>query len=325
MESKIIQLLDEKEYESARELLQSILLKGEIIDPRTDRLWAPIADTIAQRIRDEKGIDATIPYWEALLNFFTDTIEPTWGHAHKGHIYFRLALPIGRHNLEKARTNLIKAREEDFILQRRIGGTEKEILERAQKSSSHVALALIERIEDTDFSSPEEKEQFSDNLFGPSFDAAIQGKIVRPDLVEASINRIVPDEMKPITFSLYRELSMATEKELQFTTASLIGTVLESIILGILFHQKAITTLPSGKNILEAELGPLLNEAISRKVFPSTAVQATMQLVHLFRNRLHPGNEYRQDHKLTPRVSSILKILFDLALVEWSQSVPQPI
>jgi len=92
------------------------------------------------------GIDATIPFWEALLKFFIEQIEPIWGHAHKGHIYFRLGLHVGRHDLARACSYLTNAREEDSIFQRQKGGTEQEIIARTQQSSSHVALAILEGI-----------------------------------------------------------------------------------------------------------------------------------------------------------------------------------
>jgi hypothetical protein len=312
--------LKAKEFQEASLLLQKNLEKGELLDPRIDQLWAPIADTISAHIEKENGLDATIRFWKDLLDFFESSIEQRWGHAHKGHIYFRLGLHVAKHDLVKAREYLFEARQEDILRQGSLGGTEEEIAARAQESSSHVALALIEKIKEKDFQSPEEQVQFFDNIFGPSFDAAIYGKIVSPDIVKKAIASITPQQVREICFSLYKELSIAAIQHLPFATVSLTGTVLESIILGILKYQNDIITLSNGMPILEAELGPLMNEAITRDIFPSTTVKSTMRLVYLFRNRLHPGNEIRQENKLTNRVSITLKIMFEKALVDWSHN-----
>lgn len=158
-------------------------------------------------------------------------------------------------------------------------------------------------------------------MFGPSFDASIFGQIVRPDLVKKALERIAPPQTAPVSISLYNELSTAADEGMPFTTASLTGTVLESILFGVLLHRNGINTLPNGTHIEAVPLGLLLKEAISHNIFPSNAVQATMQLVHIFRNRLHPGNELRQDYKLTLRVSTTLKTMFELALIDWSQTI----
>src|SRR5262245_20087908 len=98
MQSRLANLLQGQRVNDARHLLQQRIASGELFDPRTDRQWAPIADDIAAIVSDASGPDATIPFWEALLDFFTHAIEPVWGHAHKGHIYFRLANAVARHD-----------------------------------------------------------------------------------------------------------------------------------------------------------------------------------------------------------------------------------
>jgi hypothetical protein len=303
--------------------LQETLRVGELLDPRDDSTWAQIADKISATIISECGLDSTISFWEALLEFFIKSIEPIWGSAHKGHIYFRLGVYFIRKDLEKARSYLVEARKEDFIFQRQKGGTEQEITASVQRSSAHVALVLLESIDDEEFHSADEKKEFA-NMFGSSFDAAIFGRRVRPEDVEDALNRISPEEIKPVIFSLYKELSTTAEKELRITTASLTGTVLEAILLGILLYQKRKRTLiVRGKeyDIRRVELGALFGEAKKLDVFPSTSVQATMQLVKIIRNRLHPGNELSQNYELTPRVSITLKIMFEQALIEWSKCI----
>jgi len=164
-------------------------------------------------------------------------------------------------------------------------------------------------------------DQFIEHILGTSFDAAIQGKIVRPELVTEALETLIPSESLSPTLALQQELVTASAEGLLFSIVSLSGTMLESILLGVLNSGMGIQTLTSGKPILEAELGPLLQEAISRKVFPSSSVQAGIRLVHIFRNRLHPGNELQQKHKLTDRVAMTVRLIFEISVVEWAESV----
>jgi hypothetical protein len=102
-QTDLANLLESRRFNDARELFQQHLRSGQLLDPRTDHLWAPIADTIAQAIQADAGIDATVPFWEALRDFFVTSIEPIWGHAHKGHIGFRLAFAIAKQDFARAR------------------------------------------------------------------------------------------------------------------------------------------------------------------------------------------------------------------------------
>ena len=144
---------------------------------------------------------------------------------------------------------------------------------------------------------------------------------MKPDLVEAALAEIVPSTSLHACLSLHQELAKASQAGMPFASVSLVGTVLESVLLALLHTKMGISKLSNGKETASAELGPLLMEAISRRVFPNTSVQAACQLVHIFRNRLHPGNEMRQEHKLTMRVAITLRVLFELSLIEWSRAV----
>lgn len=104
---------------------------------------------------------------------------------------------------------------------------------------------------------------------------------------------------------------------------SLTGTLLESLILADLYYRRKVETVVRGKetqDIFTVELGPLLKEAIARSVFPADSVRVAFELVHIFRNRLHPGNEIKQTYKLVPRVAWTVRVVFEHALVDWSKS-----
>ena len=320
-------LLSANKFDEARHLLEQQLQKGELMDPRTDKYWAPIADTIASVIQSRsQTVFATIPFWEALRDFFVTSIEPVWGHAHKGHLYFRLGFASVKHDLARARREFELAYREDVYLESEKGGTHEEIENRSYNYSAYVALAVLETIDDADFPTPTDKEQFIDQLFGPSFDAAIRGAAVRPEFVQDAIIAIAPPQALLTCQTLYNELQVATSRALPFATVSLTGTVLESLLFADLYHRKGFRTLSTGKDtgkdIRYVELGPLLQEAIAKSIFHSEAVRAACKLVQIFRNRLHPGNELRQQYKLVPRVAMTLKILFDLTLLEWRKAFP---
>jgi hypothetical protein len=340
--SKLNELLKNKKFEEAVSLLKDHLEKAEIIDPSNDKSWAPpYADLISRYIKSSKGQDASNDFWEELLKFFKDELEPTWvtGYLHKGHILFRLGLGTLVSDVSKAKTYLEEALNEDRLKERKkydlstphlLFASDKDgLLEREREAaiekgvmeySSYAWLCIIERIEDEHFTSNTEKQKFF-QLLSPSFDATIFKLEVIPELVQESIKRIVPREALEQTLEARQELDRVCAQQLQVATVSLAGALLENILLGILCYQLGRSTA-QGKDILKVKLGSLLEEAISSKVvFPSDSIKATCQTIHIFRNRLHPGNELRQKYKLTPQVAVTLKILLDSALVDWATQI----
>jgi hypothetical protein len=91
-----------------------MLLTGELIDPRDDSLWAPIADRITIAIQQELGLQAALSFCEQLTDFFIKQIELIGGHAHKEHLYFRIAFAAERQDLVKARSAFEKPMKETF-------------------------------------------------------------------------------------------------------------------------------------------------------------------------------------------------------------------
>lgn len=319
--SMLNELLNNNKFNEATSLLKDHLIKAEIIDPSNDASWAPYADQISFKILSDKGQDAFNTFWDELLKFFENNLEPTWGHLHKGHILFRLGLAKLIDDVANAKMYLEKALDEDRLLEKKRAGAKIIDIEKAvRKYSSYVMLCIIERIEDEHFDSDTEKQKFFQELVSPSFDAAIMGQEVKPELVRESLRHIVPQQALEQTLEARRELDMVYAQRLQTATVSLAGAFLENILLGILYHQLSLRTVQR-KDILKVELGPLLKEAIEREVFPSDSIKATCQIIHIFRNRLHPGNELRQKYKLTSRVVATLKILLDLVLVDWVRQI----
>jgi hypothetical protein len=314
-------LIADKKFTEARELLEQRLLSGELIDPREDSLWARLADRIATAIQTDAGSGANILFWEALTDFFTGQIEPAWGRAHKGHLYFRIGFAAARQDLAKARVAFEKAYEEDIELQKGRGTAPNDAFQLASSQSAYVALVILERIDDSDFVDPKEKEEFLNQVFGPSFDAAIINQIENPEAVDKALTALLPNAGLVACRTLYNELQRVNALALPFATCWATGDVLESVLLGLLYHGRGIKTI-GPKDILKVELGPLFKEAERLSIFPSESVAAACKLVYIFRNRIHPGNELRQKYKLTQRTARTIKNLFDRALLEWEKLLP---
>lgn len=308
------ELLESSKFDEATALLKKELAAGQLIDPRSDSHWPIFADVLARKIHEQSGIEEVVKFWENLLAFVIYDIEPKWGHAHKGHIYFRLGLTVLQSDLEKGKEHLQSAYEDDVILQAKPGQPN------ATTQSAYIVLAILEQIEDSEFSSTEDKQTFIKRLF-KAFDTALAGAAVKPQLIEKALAIVAPPDGLSMCQSIYAELQHANSYLMPFALVSLTGTLIESLILADLFYRKKIRKVKKKNveiDIQRAELGPLL-EAASRNGLPPNS-QVAFRLIHLFRNRVHPGNEIRQKYKLVPRVAMTIKVFCEFAILDWSKS-----
>ena len=306
------ELLEASKFDEATALLQRDLAAGQLIDPRSDPHWSTFADVLGRKLGEQKGIEEVIQFWETLLAFFIHDIEPKWGHAHKGHIYFRLGLAVLQSDLQKGKHQLELAYSDDVILQAKPGRPD------ATTQSAYIVLAILERIEDSEFANSEDKQTFINRLF-KAFDTALAGAAVKPQLIEDALAIIAPPEGLSMCRSIYAELQRANNHWMPFALVSLTGTLLESLILADLYYRKQIKELEGERDILTAQLGLLL-QAASNQNLPSKSKLA-FKLIHLFRNRLHPGNEIRQKYKLVPQVAMTIKVFCEFAILDWSKSL----
>lgn len=311
------QFLISDRFEEAKMLLLEEIGSDRLIDPRLDPYWGRFADRLAGAIDRKFGTVEVVAFWESMRDFFVNRIEPIWGHAHKGHIYFRLGLSLLPHDFVRGKKELEAAYQEDLVLEKTEGGAPK-----ASSQPAYAALTILERIDDSEFANQADKQRFTDQLFH-SFNAAIFGIAVQSDKVQTAIKKISPADGLMTCLAAYGELREARKQQISFATVSLTGTVLEALLLTDLYHRKQISMLPNGESILKVELGALMKEAIRLSIFPADSVRVAFQLIHIFRNRLHPGNELRQTYKLSPRVAWTVSIFFELAVIEWSKSFPE--
>ncbi len=75
-------------FNDARDLLQTEMVKGRLLDPRCDPYWPRFADRLAREIHKASGLQGVVDFWQSLRDYFIRVIEPAWGHSHKGHIFF---------------------------------------------------------------------------------------------------------------------------------------------------------------------------------------------------------------------------------------------
>lgn len=311
------ELLSSSRFEEAKNLLLEEIGSGRLLDPRLDPYWPRFADRLAGEIDKQFGTVEVVAFWESIRDFLIDKIEPVWGHTHKGHIYFRLGLAALPHDFVQGKKALEGAYQEDLALEKTGGGAPQ-----AYSQSAYVALTILERIDDSEFANQADKQRFIDQLFH-SFNAAIFGIAVQTDKVESAIKKISPPDGLISCLAAYGELREARKQQISFATVSLTGTVLEALLLAELYHRRKISRLPNGDSMLEVELGALMKEAIRLCIFPKDSIRVAFQLVHIFRNRLHPGNELRQTYKLSSRVAWTVSVFFELAVIEWSKSFPE--
>ena len=319
------EMLDQKQWGEAVSLLRKHLKGAEILNPADDGSWALYADQISSQIRTQRGQSEAIKFWEGLLEFFTKKLEPEWGHLHKGHILFRLGCTTLADDVGKGKQYTEEALAEDRIReQTRARGAPIDVDKAVSDYSAYVLLCIIERIEQELFDTMQERQKFFGELLSDAFDAAINRQTVGSIWVQGALQKLVPKEGIEQTLEIRKELDQVSSRLLPISTVSLAGALLESVLLGVLYHRDGVTTVKTGKgtyDILHVELGKLWGEADKRNIFPSDSVRATCKLIHLFRNRLHPGNELRQLYRLSPRVAQTLKILLDLWMIDWSKSV----
>ncbi len=307
-------LLAACKFDEARELLQSELASGRVIDPRSDTSWPKIADYLVGRLQESGGTEVVADFWNDFADFFVNKIEPDWGHAHKGHIYFRLGIALLPSNLPHGKECLEKAYRDDCLLE-----TARNGWPRAQDQSAYVALAILDRLDESDFDDYQDKGRFLKQLF-TSFNAVLDEAHLEPKQIIDALRAIAPQEALSSCLSIHEELQSTINRMMPFATVSLAGMLLEALSFSELRYRRDIKQLPCGKNIFKAELGDLFKEAVRLSVFPTNAIKVSFRLIHMFRNRVHPGNEVSQTYKLVPRVARTVKVLFELAIIEWSKT-----
>ena len=238
IQSDLDRKLAEGDFDGARVLLQDHLLKGDLISPNDAELWAKLADKIHRAIEKVNNNDEIVSFWNKFLNFIIEELQPKYDHVHKGHVYFRLGFATAKKDFIKAYDYFEQALEDDKILERGKGVLESDIDEHIKKYSAYVAAAIFETVKrDEEKIENQQKQYFISNLVTPAFDNAIHRIHINDEIIKKAIRTIVPSPFNKICMSIYDELVVVSHCNLVNSIIILTGSLLESILLGILVHE----------------------------------------------------------------------------------------
>jgi hypothetical protein len=326
LNSKFKALLDNSQFDDAALLLKRCLAEAEFVDPRDDYSWGPASDVLGYRILAEQGAPAFEAYWEDFLKFYRNDLEPKWGHLHKGHIFFRLGMAKFQEDVTLAKKYLEESLAEDRLLAELLAAKLhlKNVETMVHRFPSYVLLCILDQIDPDYFASDEAQQIFYRGFVPLRFDVIWDQKEVEPSLVRHAIEVVVPEPGQKQVFNIQKELNVVFAQRLSAATIGLTRTLLEMILFNALYHRLEVGTM-ADKDIRQAELDLLLQEAIKQNLFSSLAVQSTCQLIHLLSHELYRPREKSYRYKLNPAVVGYiaygLKIMFEAALVEWANQI----
>lgn len=318
METKLFQLMQQKKFVPAVNVLKEELIAGNVIDPRFNSIWASFADKILAAANPEHDLHFELSYWYNWLNFFLNIIEPKWGQAHKGHINFRLGFSHAQSDEKLAIINFKLALKENEIYSiQYLGYKGDQIKEYCREQSSYVALCLLERMDLLEFQNNEERRTFISQIFSEAFDRAIQNTFPDPLELLNSIQTLITDSATlDHCKQVYQELHTVSGARLTYATVSSAGSILETILYDAL--QGIEICDKQGNVIKRPTLGVLFKVASEHNVFPNDKIKASCRLISYLRNRIHSKNTLRAEYPLTPRASLTIKTLLELSIIEWA-------
>ena len=322
MQTQLAKMLGSGNYEEASSLLCDQLKSASIINPSDPKTWGNLADQIWRKIRDNKGNDEAVLFWEEMLAFFQNEIEPIWGEVHKGHIYFRLGFCSAYKDGEKTITYFELAQEEERRTQAAIHPNQPtKVKSQCKLLSSYVALSILKRIKIWDKLQGKGRQFFITN-FLDAFDAAISDSTKPKQEVHAAIRKLVKNNRTTYNLAkeLYEELLQVSKLKQNHSTLFTTGAILEIVLYGHLKHQHRINALRDKKKIEDATLGQLISLSKEISIFPNDSIQATIELIAHLRNRIHAGNTLETKYPLTPQAAMTLKILMENTICEWASS-----
>ena len=330
IELEIQNLLSARQYGDARHRLQNHLLAGDIRAGLDERPWVGLAIAIARAILHRDGAwppaeDAerdTLAFWDTLLTFFLDELEPQQKvRSHKGTLYFQRGLFQLRPSLDDALDSFRLARHEDEQTARDRGEPPDQVEHAACHNDAHTVLAFLEllgrdNLDDTD------RAGFVYYIFSGAFGAEIHGQPVDASRMEQALSCLSYRDLAR-TRDTYRELVCAADSGLSRASVVMAGVTLESVLLDILRNGVGLSHVSGNRPIDEVTLGVLFPEADRQCVFASDPIRASLRMIYLLRNRLHPGNESRQNYRLTPRIGMLARKLLEGTLCFWHEVLVQ--
>jgi hypothetical protein len=321
--SKFISSIDASEYEEAASILKQELINAIYVDPRDDYSWGPESDILGYQILELEGSSAFNEYWEGLLKFFKDKLEPKWGHLHKGHLFFRLGLGHLATDVEKAKRYIVDALEEDRIVAEnyapQINETPIDLLHRFP---SYVTLVILEMLEGIPWRSINSRNAFYRGLTPLRFDVIWDKKEMEPGIVRRSLEILIPESEFVQVLKLKEELDIACALHQSYSPIILTAAFMEAILYNRMRFEHMIEEI-DGHPIEQLAIDDLLSTAIDQGLFATEAIASTFQMVHWLKiNLLRPGMKslkYKVTDETPYLIGYAMKILFDRALTAWAE------
>jgi hypothetical protein len=320
-QATLSRLIEEKKFPEAVSLLKEHIRKAEIIDPRRDDSWGIDADILGYAILEHSGDAAFCDYWQDCLRFFTEELEPSWGHIHKGHIYLRLGTGYLATDLQRAAAYLRKGLEEDRLVaeQSRRSDPGLDVEETVRDSPAYVTLCTALILDAWPYPSKAFKKSFFQDLVPVKFDVIWGPQEVDPRRVRRALGRFAGRSSEQLSAAL-GELDRVFDQRLSLATMS----TLESFLM--IFLREKLPANPSQPDSLTpSSLTELLAEARSGKIFPDPTVAVIFQMAQILCSVFPTLPTVAIPEALTPRVLSqisvMIKILVDLAVIRWSEAL----
>ena len=319
--SKFYQLIEDKRYRDATDLLKDEILKGEYVDPNNDYTWGVESDVLAFRILYDMGLKQFVDFHKDLLDLFL-SLEKEWGHLHKGHLYGRIGISQLAFDKSAAFSCLETAYEEDFLLAKKMAGKERflSVEEIALTFPSYVALSILERLRQWKFDGVEQENDFYTGLSYLRFDVVWDKKQVDATIVRNAISKLIKPESLQYTLMAHREISTITNLEMGFSLMSGVTDFAETIIR----RNKAATNM--GENISHnATLQVWVDIFVRQKLFPALEIYSIFKMISIFDRLINipanPMDKYPIVQSTGYLIPYCLKVLLDMGISKWADSI----
>ena len=223
-------LIEQQQFQLATQLLEKNIKAARLIDPRDDYTWGPESDLLGYTILAKQGAPAYVAYWQELIRFFIEDLEPAWGHLHKGHHYFRLGLGLLAVDLDRAMQTLDLSFQDDCQMapQRTLDGLGTDVEDTQKAHPSYIALVILERLRWLEMG--DYHDRFYQGLASLRFDVIYERKEVPRFKVQHALKRLIPPAQQETLISTHSQLTQVELLNMTQATFGLLGDFLWQVL-----------------------------------------------------------------------------------------------
>ena len=319
-QSKFLEYIDKKEFAKAQALLEEQIASADYVDPRDDYTYGPECDVLAYEILRISGPEAFARFHEDLLQLFQESLEPTWGHLHKGHFYMRLGLAYLALDVEKARAYFEKGYSEDTLICQEFqrAGLVPDAEVRARLSPNYVSLLVIDRSNPSYFSSPGEQAAYFAGLSRLRMEVFWERHEVDPFPIVSAIQSLIADPGSTPLVLAYQELRACSGLGMTFAGPPMVCSFVRMLLMELL---RGRAELAEADGLYRADIFGLVRLADGAQVFPSDAIRSFCQMAAILNRELSPAVLRESPYPIDPvtrrRMGDGLQSLLEKALLEW--------